>query len=286
MADKKISELNQNPSITGSEEIAEERGGSNYKNTFTQLKDWVLTFITTAFIQGVRPIKTINLESIEGTGNITIEGGTLTDGNGTTANGTAVDLGGTATSNITIDVGGNKITNTSSIGGTTTYTELGLGSFNVISDLSNAIDIVGMWEIGGNSTFESTYKGGDAVNEEKSSVILNTQSSSGTSIAYSWDGGLLEALLLINKNGLKVSDKGGNGLSYNDYTVDEVNVGAWGTAPNAIRSEAEIIANTVQHSVTGEPTGSDPILNMVSLTQAEYDLGTPVSTTLYIITDA
>ena len=36
--DKKISELTENPSIDGSEEIAEERGGSNYKNTFTDVK--------------------------------------------------------------------------------------------------------------------------------------------------------------------------------------------------------------------------------------------------------
>jgi hypothetical protein len=36
----------------------------------------------------------------------------------------------------------------------------------------------------------------------------------------------------------------------------------------------------------GEPAGSNQVLNIVSLTQAEYDAGTPVSTTLYNITDA
>jgi len=36
--------------------------------------------------------------------------------------------------------------------------------------------------------------------------------------------------------------------------------------------------------VTGEPTGSDQVLNVVSLTQAEYDAGTPVTGTFYIIT--
>lgn len=41
----------------------------------------------------------------------------------------------------------------------------------------------------------------------------------------------------------------------------------------------------VTSNLTGEPTGSDQVLNIVSLTQAEYDAGTPVSTTLYIITD-
>ena len=43
-------------------------------------------------------------------------------------------------------------------------------------------------------------------------------------------------------------------------------------------------ANTIDSVVSGEPTGSDQVLNVVSLTQAEYDAGTPVSTTFYIIT--
>jgi len=43
MADnKKISELTQNPSINGTEETATERGGANYKNTWNDLKTWVL----------------------------------------------------------------------------------------------------------------------------------------------------------------------------------------------------------------------------------------------------
>lgn len=42
----------------------------------------------------------------------------------------------------------------------------------------------------------------------------------------------------------------------------------------------------VNSILTGEPTGSDVVLNMVSLTQAEYDAGTPVATTFYLITDA
>jgi hypothetical protein len=41
----------------------------------------------------------------------------------------------------------------------------------------------------------------------------------------------------------------------------------------------------VKTTTTSEPTGSDKVLNMVSLTQAEYDAGTPIATTLYIITD-
>lgn len=42
--------------------------------------------------------------------------------------------------------------------------------------------------------------------------------------------------------------------------------------------------NTIDSVVSGEPTGSDQVINVVSLTQAEYDAGTPVATTFYIIT--
>ena len=44
------------------------------------------------------------------------------------------------------------------------------------------------------------------------------------------------------------------------------------------------LADKIDSVVTGEPTGSDVVLNVVSLTQAEYDAGTPVATTFYIIT--
>ena len=42
--------------------------------------------------------------------------------------------------------------------------------------------------------------------------------------------------------------------------------------------------SAVTSVTTGEPSGSDSVINIVSLTQAEYDAGTPVATTLYIIT--
>ena len=41
--------------------------------------------------------------------------------------------------------------------------------------------------------------------------------------------------------------------------------------------------NTLDSDLTGEPSGSDIVINVVSLTQAEYDAGSPVSTTLYNI---
>jgi Cu/Ag efflux protein CusF len=61
------------------------------------------------------------------------------------------------------------------------------------------------------------------------------------------------------------------------------------TYPSADSSKLAGIAtgaevNTIDSAVAGEPSGSDLVLNVVSLTQAEYDAGTPVATTFYIIT--
>jgi len=55
------------------------------------------------------------------------------------------------------------------------------------------------------------------------------------------------------------------------------------TAKVGVTNEQE---NTINSIVLGEPTGSDVVLNVVSLTQAEFDAGTPIATTFYIITDA
>ena len=53
------------------------------------------------------------------------------------------------------------------------------------------------------------------------------------------------------------------------------------TKLSGVATGAEV--NTIDSSVTGEPTGSDVVLNVVSLTQAEYDAGTKIATTLYVI---
>jgi len=53
---------------------------------------------------------------------------------------------------------------------------------------------------------------------------------------------------------------------------------------DGIEDGAEV--NTINSVTTGEPSGSDTVLNVVSLTSAEYAAGTPVATTLYLITDA
>jgi len=64
---------------------------------------------------------------------------------------------------------------------------------------------------------------------------------------------------------------------------------ATGTSGQILSSEGsgggvEWIDAGVKSSTSGEPSGSDSVINIVSLTQAEYNAGTPVATTLYIIT--
>ena len=54
-----------------------------------------------------------------------------------------------------------------------------------------------------------------------------------------------------------------------------------GVAPTAVGE-----VNTINTELEAGMTGEDLVLNVLSLTTAEYDAGTPVSTTFYIITDA
>ena len=58
---------------------------------------------------------------------------------------------------------------------------------------------------------------------------------------------------------------------------------ALNTAKVGVTNEEE---NTINSIVAGEPTGADVVPNVVSLTQAEYDAGTPIAGTQYNITDA
>jgi hypothetical protein len=102
-------------------------------------------------------------------------------------------------------------------------------------------------------------------------------------------------------NTLPYESTGGGGGSVNSVTGD----GVGGTATDVVMtfpdtsevsettdknyvndSEKTKINSSVNSTTTGEPSGSDVVLNTVSLTQAEYDAGTPISTTFYIIKDA
>lgn len=53
MADKKISALTTNPGIDGTEEMPTSKSGSNFKNTLTALKTWILSAISTPTLQQV-----------------------------------------------------------------------------------------------------------------------------------------------------------------------------------------------------------------------------------------
>jgi hypothetical protein len=53
------------------------------------------------------------------------------------------------------------------------------------------------------------------------------------------------------------------------------------TKLGGIDAGAEV--NTINSTTISEPTGSDLVYNVVSLTQSEYDAGSPVATTFYII---
>lgn len=152
MADKKISDLTNNPSINGTEEIAEERGGSNYKNNLADVK---------------------------------------------------------------------------------TYVKDGLNTSEVT---------------------ESTDK--KYVTDAEKVVIGNTSNTN------TGDQDLSGLQPILSEGAFVDGDK---------------------TKLDGVESGAEV--NTINSKTAGEPTGSDVILNTVSLTQAEYDAGTPIATTLYVIMD-
>ena len=56
------------------------------------------------------------------------------------------------------------------------------------------------------------------------------------------------------------------------------------TEQNQSEINTKLKTDKIDSVTSGEPTGSDKVLNIVSLTQAEYDAGTPNADTFYIIT--
>ena len=97
---------------------------------------------------------------------------------------------------------------------------------------------------------------------------------------------------LVGTNGGIVNSV--NGKSEADVVIDGTEIelvnGGIVTITEAISDlstgVSDLETNKVNSVLAGEPTGSDVVLNTVSLTQAEYDAGTPIATTFYIITDA
>ena len=52
-----------------------------------------------------------------------------------------------------------------------------------------------------------------------------------------------------------------------------------------VDNSGNTLSQKIDSKTINEPNGSDVVANIVSLTQAEYDAATPISTTFYIITD-
>jgi hypothetical protein len=126
----------------------------------------------------------------------------------------------------------------------------------------------------------------------------NTAARVGTNLVAIADD-LISKQVSIDSNNAKVSYTDASAVSANNskvgYTEALVSANASvyaNTLKNTYPSvdatklggiEIGADVNTVNSSTTGEPTGSDVILNIVSLTQAEYDAGTKIATTFYII---
>jgi len=72
-------------------------------------------------------------------------------------------------------------------------------------------------------------------------------------------------------------------VGYTDALVDANSSVVANTAKVGVTNEQE---NTINTELESGMTGEDLVLNVLSLTEAEYDAGTPVATTFYIITDA
>jgi hypothetical protein len=137
----------------------------------------------------------------------------------------------------------------------------------------------GGWSFGVNGNAPST--GGNAssaikneieVLEESLSILEGTVGDNGNTITLIQDNidELEESLSILEGT---VGDNGNN-ITINQNEIDELEL--------AVTEIENTKVNTV---LTDEPSGSDKVTNIVSLTQAEYDAGTPISTTFYIIKD-
>ena len=137
----------------------------------------------------------------------------------------------------------------------------------------------GGWSFGVNGNAPST--GGNAssaikneidVLKETVSILEGTVGDNGNEITLIQDNiEVLEESLSILE--VTVGDNG-NAITLIKDNIDELELAV-----------TEIESNKVNTVLTDEPSGSDKVANIVSLTQAEYDAGTPISTTFYIIKD-
>jgi len=242
----------------------------------------------------------------------------LTIGNGDSANATSY-IGGasgfTVIGSVT-DAGALsehvRITNTGNVGiGTTSPTE----------DLSVSGDanITGKFAVGISATHPSIdfynegtayFNGATTVDDTLDLVNLKVSgaqgtdgqvlTSTGSGVAWEDAGGVTSIVAGTGLTGGTITTSGTIALDYSgnnnfilssgtqltsaadDDVLAIVDVG--GSREVKYIEKEDFLEDQVTSVITGEPNGSDSVINIVSLTQAEYDAGTPVATTLYIIT--
>lgn len=145
-----------------------------------------------------------------------------------------------------------------------------------------------------NTTNKTSLKA--AINEllERSKLIDDSLT---TSVFKTWSVDKIKNYILLNAGVGITAQQAADILANNskvgittqqaaDITTNAAKISfdsASSTKLGGIEAGSEV--NTINSKTTGEPTGSDVVLNVVSLTQAEYDAGTKIATTFYIITD-
>lgn len=148
------------------------------------------------------------------------------------------------------------------------------------------------------------YLGGGSPSDE--SLLPNATIASSTNTSNSHVGGMNEVTsatditITVQQNSTEDIPVG-SVLTYNQANTGRVSVAYSGSASGdsgQTYKEGDVLTlwhksldnwvilnppHALDSTIVGEPTGSDQVFNVVSLTQAEYDAGTPVATTLYNI---
>lgn len=237
--DKKISDLTLNPSIDGSEDIPTEKGGSNFKNTYTGLKTW---------LQGV------------------LNFGVTNAANGLNKNNGVVELGGEANKDTTVDGTGVKVIQ-SGDDSIESFTKLTLGNSESSTDIAelyfehlNQDDFDTKTEIKIRSALTGAilqYSTMSIINGLLTASVIETDEEKARIFYKDFDTDIEKSLIFgKNTTGLEVKDESGKGFFYTGSS-DTVNLGAWGTEPLSVPREQRIIDNqkkTVEDFPTEETT--------------------------------
>ena len=315
--DKKISELTPNTSITGIEEVPTERGGSNYKNTYTDLKTWILTGlgigVNSVTGQGVGGTPTEVIMTFPNTSEVieTVDKNYVTDvdkvvlGNTSNVNTGDQDLSSLALKSNVLELDNTTVFTPSSdyepatrkfvldnAVGAGVNSVTGQGVSGTVADPIMSFPTpaeIGASKSGDNvSDFvndagyltSETPAPVDSVNGKVGLVVLDTGDISPViDKNYVTDS---ESVVIGNTSNTNTGDQDLSGLQ--PVLLEGPFVNGDKDKLDNIESSAEV--NTINSKVIGEPIGSDVVLNIVSLTQVEYDTGAPIATTLYLITDA